>query len=560
MLPGGQDHPAEPRVGRQPGELLAYVARPRGADPRGRPPIAASRRTPASAGTRLRRVPPRRRMLPSARAEGPQFLQQPDAVRDVARVRRVDEREVGHVTQVERGHPQDDRGQVGAQDLRVGERGPGGEVLLGVQPDAHAVRGPAAAARALAGRCLRDPLDGQPLHLGAVAVPGDPGGTRIYHVMDARDGQRGLRDVGGQHHPAAQPGVGEPARLEHPVLLGRGQPGVQRQHVQVVLAGQRVGGVPDLPLAAEEHQDVARPVPLQLGYRVQDALHLVPRFALRVVRVGQRPVPDLDRVRPPGHLQHRCSIALLAFFASGALLVCFGSAKSVPEPLRVDGGRGDDDLEIGAARQQPLEVAQDEVDVQAALVCLVDDQRVVTAEQAVALQLGKQDAVGHHLDQRAVAGRVVEPHLVADRGAQLGAEFGGDPLGHAAGGDPPRLGVPDLPGHPAAQLQADLGQLGGLARSRLPGDDHHLVVPDGRGYLVLDLADRQLGGIGDDRGQGTPSLGTRGGARRDRRGGHWFSNAFQVWLLPRRSRPWASIRWSIRARMSRRMAWRTRIC
>ena len=51
----------------------------------------------------------------------------------------------------------------------------------------------------------------------------------------------------------------------------------------------------------------------------------------------------------------------------------------------------------GRLREQLLEVAEDEVDVQAALVCLVDDQRVVAAQHPVALDLGEQDAVGHHL-------------------------------------------------------------------------------------------------------------------------------------------------------------------
>jgi hypothetical protein len=61
----------------------------------------------------------------------------------------LQERERGHLAQTERGHLQDHRRQVGAQDLRVGERRPGLEVLLGVQPDADAVREPAAAALAL---------------------------------------------------------------------------------------------------------------------------------------------------------------------------------------------------------------------------------------------------------------------------------------------------------------------------------------------------------------------------------------------------------------------------
>ena len=52
----------------------------------------------------------------------------------------------------------------------------------------------------------------------------------------------------------------------------------------------------------------------------------------------------------------------------------------------------------GRRGQQPLEVAEQEVDVEAALVRLVDDDRVVAAQQPVALDLGQQDAVGHQLD------------------------------------------------------------------------------------------------------------------------------------------------------------------
>ncbi len=181
----------------------------------------------------------------------------------------------------------------------------------------------------------------------------------------------------------------------------------------------------------------------------------------------------------------------------------------IAEALGVDRGRGDDDLEVRAAGQQLLEVAEDEVDVQAALVRFVDDERVVAEQLPVALQLGEQDAVGHHLDQRAVAGRVGEAHLVADRGTQLGAEFAGDPLRDGARRDPPRLGVPDLPGDPPAELEADLGELGGLPGARLTGDDHHLVIPDGRGDLVLALADRELRRVAQHGHAGPAGLGLR---------------------------------------------------
>ena len=174
------------------------------------------------------------------------------------------------------------------------------------------------------------------------------------------------------------------------------------------------------------------------------------------------------------------------------------------EALGVDGGRGDDDLEVGALGQQARQVAQDEVDVEAALVGLVHDDRVVAAQLGVGLDLRQQDAVGHELDQGVLADLLGEAHLVADDAARpdRGAQLGGDALGHAARGDAPRLGVADHPGHAPAQLQADLGQLGGLAAAGLTGDDDDLVLADGGGDLLTAGGDRQLLGVDDRRDGG----------------------------------------------------------
>ena len=49
----------------------------------------------------------------------------------------------------------------------------------------------------------------------------------------------------------------------------------------------------------------------------------------------------------------------------------------------------------------------------------------------------------------------------------------------------------------AAEFEADLRQLGGLARPGLAGDDHDLVVADGARDLLPPLADRQLGRVVD---------------------------------------------------------------
>jgi hypothetical protein len=66
--------------------------------------------------------------------------------------------------------------------------------------------------------------------------------------------------------------------------------------------------------------------------------------------------------------------------------------------------------------------------------------------------------------------------------------------------------VPDLPGDAATKFQADLRYLSGLARASLAGDDHHLMIPDRRGDLVLALADRKLSRICDDRHRSPPGL------------------------------------------------------
>ena len=83
------------------------------------------------------------------------------------------------------------------------KRGRSREVVLGVEPDADAVRRAPAAALALVGRGLRDRLDRQPLHLQPRAVAADPRGARVDDVADPRHRQRRLGDVRREHDAAA---------------------------------------------------------------------------------------------------------------------------------------------------------------------------------------------------------------------------------------------------------------------------------------------------------------------------------------------------------------------
>src|SRR4051794_2194406 len=195
-----------------------------------------------------------------------------------------------------------------------------------------------------------------------------------------------------------------------------------------------------------------------------------------MLEVAGRTMADLDRVGAAGHLDDRRVVEVRR------------------EALRVDRRRGDDQLQVRALGQQPPEVAQQEVDVEAALVRLVDDHRVVAAQQPVVLDLGEQQPVGHETHARVAARAVAEAHRVADLGAERDLELVRDPLGDRARGEPPRLGVRDRlpPG-----LEAELRQLRRLARPGLAGDDDDLVGAEDLEQVLAPRADGELWGIGE---------------------------------------------------------------
>ena len=431
-----------------------------------------------------------------------QFAQQLVAVGDGAARRRLDERELRHIAQVQRLHAQDDAGQRRAQDFRIGEARAAVEVCLVVEADADAVRHAPATAGALVGGRLAHRLDQQLLHLATETVALDPCRTCVDDVTDARHGERGLGHVGGQHD--APPGVA----FEDAVLLGLRQAGEERQHLGIAhhwlvgeVLAQMVGGLADLALAGQEDQDVAaRIAGPEFIHAVGDG------FVQAVVAaVLEGTVALLHRKGAPGDVNH----------GSRPL----GRFEVLGEPVRVDGGRGDDDLQIGPARQDLAQVAQQEVDVQAALVGLVDDERVVGLEQRVGLRFGQQNAVGHQLDRGALGEPVLEAHLVAHHLAQGRLQLFRDALGHAAGGDAARLGVADELAFLAragiapapAQGQRDLGQLGGLAGAGFAAHDDDLVLPQGRHDLVALARDGQgFGEFDAQRGRGGRKVGRRG--------------------------------------------------
>ena len=413
-------------------------------------------------------------------SQGLQLLEQRDAVAHLAAVGRFEKGERLDVPQPERGHLEDHAREVRAQDLRVGELRPRVEVLLRIEPNADPVGDAAAAALALVGRRARDRLDRQPLHLQARAVARDPREAGVDDEADARNRQRGLGDVRREHDA---PRLATLLPTEDLLLLGGREPRVQRQHLHArpQSPGEQLCRVANLPLPREEREHVTVPLGEQLldgvGERVEQLL--VPLW---------RPVADLDRIRAAGDLDDRRAAEVLA------------------ETLRVDGRARDDQLEIRATRQDAVQAAEQEVDVERALVRLVDDHRVVAAQQRIAADLGKQQTVGDQSNQGVLRAAIVKADRVADRAAKRDIELIRDPLCHGPRRDPSRLGVSDRPAHPTPELEAELGQLGRLARAGLPGHDDHLVVSDRSEQVVTTRGYRQLRRVGDRGDRRAPTL------------------------------------------------------
>ena len=180
-----------------------------------------------------------------------------------------------------------------------------------------------------------------------------------------------------------------------------------------------LGGGADVALAGEEDEHVA-------GIGAGEALlDRVRHGGGQVGIVALRRAPAyLDRKRPARDRKHR------------------GAVEERREGLRLERRGGDDDAQVGAARQDALQAAEDEVDVERALVRLVDHDRVVRAQQGVRPQLREKDAVCHELDAVLPREPLGEAVLPADEVA-VGSELLRDALRDGEGGDAARLRAGD---------------------------------------------------------------------------------------------------------------------
>ena len=251
------------------------------------------------------------------------------------------------------------------------------------------------------------------------------------------------------------------------------------------MAAQMVGRIADFALTGQKHQHIALPawVAPQLVQGIGNRL-VQPIFAA----VFKGAVAQLHRVGAARHHDHR--------------RWALGRGKVLGKPIGIDGGRGDDDFQIGAARQNLPQIAEQKINVQAAFMRLVDDQGVVGQQQGVGLRLGQQNAIGHQLDRGARAQAVLEANFVTHHLAQGGLQLVGNAPRDRGGRNPAGLGVANHARFLArwrvasatAQRQRHLGQLGGFARTGFAANDHHRVLGDGGHDVFAPQGDGQFGG------------------------------------------------------------------
>ena len=375
------------------------------------------------------------------------------------------------LSQAVRGQAQQQGGEIRAQHLRLGEGAAPAEILLRIQAQAQAGTQPAAAALALVGTRARYGLYGQSLQAAARTVAADSRQPGIDDGADAGYGNRSLGHVGRQHDPLPR------AALKYPALLFPGQPRIQFEHLHLFpqLALQELAHVAYLALAGQKYQNVAAADLARFGDDFSTGLeHRGRQVGILLLLIGGLAIADFDRVAAPDHRDDRSVI------------------EESRDALHIQCRRGHDEFQIRPPRQQLLQHPEQQIDIERALMRLIDDDGVVTPQPGVGGQLRQQQPVGHQQQTRGVRRLIGEAHAKADAAPERLAHFLGDARGQGARREPPRLRVCDQGVEAAPQFQAVLRQLRALSRARIAGDDQYLIAAQRLHDGFAPRRDRQL--------------------------------------------------------------------
>ena len=261
--------------------------------------------------------------------DGTQLQQHLKTIVDITLIRRFKKWKRGHIAQLQRGHAQNHRRQIAADDFGVGKRGALVKVFFRIQTHGHTSRYTTASTGTLACRRLRDFFHMQLFDFGTRGIAFHPRQTGIDDIFNARHGERSFGHVGRQHNAAFV------ARwVKNFVLLSIGQTRKQRQ--DFVIAAQRrfaqgFSGLADFAFARQKHQNIAFAITRQFISGIDNGIGQLD-FGFVFIDLMQRAIQDFHRKSAAAHFQHR------------------RAAEMLGKTLGINRGRGDDDFQIRAAR------------------------------------------------------------------------------------------------------------------------------------------------------------------------------------------------------------------
>jgi hypothetical protein len=94
-------------------------------------------------------------------------------------------------------------------------------------------------------------------------------------------------------------------------------------------------------------------------------------------------------------VQSSCNVDCLDLEASLLILVVSAGAEKGGNGVRIDRRRGDDDFEVVPALEDPLEEAEEDIEVDGPLVDIVQNDGRILLKERTAVELLNEGAVGH---------------------------------------------------------------------------------------------------------------------------------------------------------------------
>jgi hypothetical protein len=187
-------------------------------------------------------------------------------------------------------------------------------------------------------------------------------------------------------------------------------------------------------------------------------LHGGANRGLEIVALGLGRVEDLDRERAAGHHDHWRILPVLG------------------ELARVESGGHDENVEVGAAQNDLLEEAKENVGGERALVSLVQNDDGVAIERRIGHGLAQQHTVSHVGEHGALRGGVVEAHVVAALLAQSDVHLVSDTLRNGHGGNTARLRARHALATAHRGVEQELRNLSRFARASFTNKNNSLIL------------------------------------------------------------------------------------